>query len=264
MALSDKLDGFKSMWRFDNRWQLVLSRLLFRDNGLNVYCINGMRILIDHHAGDESGTRLAIVSPMYKQFLPKMTLPTPANVLDLGGNGGGFPLMLELSGVKLKKVAAVEFNPFTFARMRFNLEKNLKCDLLPLNAAITGEPKTLELHFNEGGTADSLYGDDKKSGIGRLVRIQGMTFNELYEAAFKSEVIDICKMDVEGAEHEVFDHPHHEAVKKCRYLIMEIHPWQGKPPETILNKLASYGFEEMPRTLADEQDVYFLRNKTLS
>jgi FkbM family methyltransferase len=222
-----------------------------------------MQILVDHDSGDESGTRLTLISTMYKQFLPQMNLTKPVKVLDFGANGGGFPLMLKLEGVNLEKVLALEFNPNTFSRMRFNLERNLECDLICLNAAITGESAFLEMHFGSGGTADSLYSADKKNGSGKLSRIQGLTFNEIYTTHFKGETIDICKMDIEGAEHEIFEKPNHSAIQHCRYLIMEIHPWEGKPPETILNKLAGYGFKEMPRKLADEQDVYFLCNKNL-
>ena len=52
-----------------------------------------------------------------------MTLDAPANVLDLGANNGGFPLLLHTSGIELKKVVSVEFNPRTFARLNFNLTR---------------------------------------------------------------------------------------------------------------------------------------------
>jgi hypothetical protein len=104
MWLANKLNGLKALWKFDNRYQLLLSRLLFRTNGLNIYHLNGMQILIDHDAGDESGTRDVLVSQMYQQFLPEMKFTSPINVLDLGGNGGGFGLMLKVNRIPIKKL----------------------------------------------------------------------------------------------------------------------------------------------------------------
>lgn len=56
MSISNKLHGLKSLWKFDNRYQLLISRLLFRSNSLNIYRLDGMEILVDHATGDESGT----------------------------------------------------------------------------------------------------------------------------------------------------------------------------------------------------------------
>lgn len=105
MSIRNKLHGLKSLWNFDNRYQLLLSRLLFRSNPLNIYRLDGMEILVDHSAGDESGTRLLLTSPMYQQFLPQLNFTKPINVLDLGGNGGGFGLMLKRNRVPIKKLS---------------------------------------------------------------------------------------------------------------------------------------------------------------
>ena len=204
MWLANKLNGLKALWKFDNRYQLLLSRLLFRTNGLNIYHLNGMQILIDHDAGDESGTRDVLVSQMYQQFLPEMKFTSPINVLDLGGNGGGFGLMLKVNRIPIKKIVAVEFNPNTCARMRFNLERNLDATVIGLNAAVCGERKSLRIKVGKGGTSDSIYNPIIGEN-GKEVEIQGVTIDELYNEYFNGEPIDLCKMDIEGAEHE-FSH----------------------------------------------------------
>lgn len=262
MAFADKIDGLKSIWKFDNRLQLVFSRLLFRDNGLNVYKLNGMQILIDHSVGDESGTRLVLTSPMYSQFLPQMNFNKPINVLDLGGNGGGFGLMLEQNGAQIKKIVAVEFNPKTCARMRFNMERNLDAEIVTVNAAVCGEPKKLTLQIGTGGTSDSIY-QAVNSEKAKTQIIDGITVDELYNTYFKGDIIDLCKMDIEGAEYEVFSENHHDAMKFVRFLILEIHGSEPQRHEKIRSALNQIGFEEMPRKLVDEQDVYFLKNKHL-
>lgn len=263
MALSDKLDGLRSIWQFDNRWQLLFSRLLFRENGLNVYRLNGMHILIDHSVGDESGTRYVLVSPMYQQFLSKMAFSGSLNVLDLGGNGGGFALMLKHRRLPLKKVVAVEFNPYTHARMLFNLRQNLDCELVALHAAVCGEPKQLHLSLGRGGTSDSIY-QPIGSDTGKVTTVAGVTLDEIYHTYFQGELIDLCKMDIEGAEHEIFSLPHHRAITNVRYLIMEIHGSDAAKNAALLNRLRELGFAEESGDKMDKQDVHFFKNLALT
>ena len=64
MSLRNKLEGVRAIWRFDNKWELLLSRTLFRSHPLTVYRYAGMEILVDHGADDPSGLRNVLVSPM--------------------------------------------------------------------------------------------------------------------------------------------------------------------------------------------------------
>ena len=57
---------------------------------------------------------------------------------------------------------------------------------------------------------------------------QGVTFDDLADKYFPDETIDICKIDVEGAEFEVFLQPDHKSLVRCRYIIMEIHEHDGR------------------------------------
>jgi FkbM family methyltransferase len=263
MSLTNKLNGLKEIWYFDNRWQLLFSRLFFRHERINIYRLKGMNILVDHLAGDANGAREIIVSPMYRQFIPSMKLDAPVNVLDIGANNGGFPLMLRANEVRLKKVVSVEFNPNTFMRMRFNLERNAGCDFTGLNAAICGESRELEVRLGEGGAGDSIYTSGASTN-GRLYRLQGMTFDEIYTENFAGEVVDICKIDVEGAEYEIFSTPHHQNLTRCRYLIIEIHEGQGKNPASVIDRLKQLKFIELPATEQVEPAVHFFANTELA
>ena len=229
--------------QFDNKLQLVLGRTLFRSNSMDIYCLNGKQILIDSAAGDENGTRETITSSMYKQFLAKMTLPERVNVLDFGANGGGFPLLLELNGLLIRKLACVEFNPNTFSRMRFNIERNIPAEFVGFNAAVCGEKQEFDFILGSGGTSDSIYADQK--GAGRQFKIQGLTFDEIYTTAFGEERVDICKMDVEGAEYDICATGAHQFLRNCGYLIIEIHKHPGKEKTFVIEELTRLGFTEI-------------------
>jgi hypothetical protein len=157
MEWRNKINGVKEIWHFDNRWQLVLSRLFFSSEKLNVYRYKGLDILEDHSAGDANGAREVLTSSMYRQFLSLMNLSGEINVLDLGTNNGGFPLLLKSENVRIKKLACVEFNPRTFSRMRFNIERNFDCEFIGLNVAVCGENKEIEIALKAGSTGDSIY-----------------------------------------------------------------------------------------------------------
>ncbi len=262
MSLTTKLNGFKEIWYFDNRWQLIINRLFFRRERINIYRLKGMNILVDHLAGDANGAREIIVSPMYRQFIPLMKLAAPVNVLDIGANNGGFPLMLRANGIALKKVVSVEFNPNTFMRMRFNLERNAGCEFTGLNAAICGEARFLEVSLGEGNAGDSIYQQGNNSGA-QLYQIKGMTFDEIYASTFGAEIVDVCKIDVEGAEYEIFSTPNHQNVTRCRYLIIEIHEGKGMNPPEVISRLNRLNFVERPATEKAEPAVHFFVNTAL-
>ena len=263
MSFQNKLQGIKEIWHFDNRWQLLIARLFFRHELINVYRLKGMNILVDHAAGDANGARETIVSPMYRQFLPRMKLGKAINVLDIGANNGGFPLMLRANGIALKKLASVEFNPNTFTRLRFNVERNIDCEFIGLNAAICGEQRVFELHLGQGSVGDSIYQKAPVNGA-RLYQIKGMTFDEIYSSSFGEDLVDICKIDVEGAEYEIFDSPNHHKLSLCRYLIIEIHDGYEKNPSEVVDKLARLNFLEQPLGTDTDRDVHFFVNAKMN
>ncbi|MGB7924616.1 MAG: FkbM family methyltransferase [Pyrinomonadaceae bacterium] len=262
MSIKSKVEGIRAIWRFDNRWELLLSRTVFRNDNLNIYRIKGMEILVDHGAGDPNGARHVLVSQMYQHLLGHMKLQGAINVLDLGANGGGFPLMLHANDIRLNKLACVEFNPNTFSRMRFNVERNLDCAFVGLNAALCGERRPIEMRLGGGSTGDSIY-QQPQTTAARSYNIDGLTFDDIYNASFDGEVIDICKMDVEGAEYEVFAAAHHECVARVRYLIIEIHKVDGQSPAAVIAELARRGFKELPRDAQSDPDVYLFVNTGL-
>lgn len=259
MTLQNKINGIREIWHFDNRWQLLFSRLFFRHERINIYRLGDMNILIDHAAGDANGAREIMVSPMYRQYLPILGARGPLSVLDIGANNGGFSLLLKANGFELAKVVCVELNPNTFSRMRFNVERNLDCEVVPINAAICGEAREFELYLGEGNVGDSLYNSQAGNGA-RPQKVAGMTFDDVYSSTFGDEVVDICKMDIEGAEFEVLASRECTRLAKCRYLIMEIHEAEGRNPRDVIDELSALGFAERHAEKGADPAVHFFVN----
>lgn len=245
MKLSNKIGGLREILRFDNWPELVLKRTLFTANPLAVYRTGGMDILVDHGAGDENGVREAMVSPMYRHLIAGLAFDAPINVMDLGANVGGFSLLLPLMKIPLKKVVAIEMNPNTYSRMRFNLERNLDCALDLSNAAVCGERTTFQLSLGRGSTSDSLY---SAGDSGKPYEIRGVTLDDVYAASFAGETIDLVKLDVEGAEYDILASPFRECLKQVSNLIIEIHPMPGRSQSEVTGALAAAGFIEAARS----------------
>ena len=262
MSVITKFVGLKSLLSFDNKWELLFNRLIFR-RGLNIYMYRGMEILIDHAGGDANGTRLCLTSDMYKRYLSMMKLSSPVTILDLGANGGGFPLLLNAEGIPLRKLVCIEMNPNTWQRLEFNIQHNLACARYCANIAVGGYHTELELFLGKGSTSDSIY-DSRGSETDGLTmyNIPCWTFDEIYRHYFDGQTIDVCKIDVEGAEYDIFLNAEHESVRRCRYLILEIHNNSADAKHLLIDMLYQSGFEQFSND-NDYGDVYLFGNRSV-
>lgn len=259
MSLASKLGGLKQIWQFDNRWQLLAARLLFRADPIAIYRMGDLQFVVDHTAGDASGAPDVLTSPMYVDHLPHLRASHPVTVLDIGANIGGFPLFLARHGIAIAGVASVELNPRTCIRLRFNLERNLRCPVMVLNAGLCGATRPLELTLGEGSVADSLYGASFNA-TGARTTVPGLTFDDLHARTFGEAPVDICKIDVEQAEYEVMASPGHNRLRRCRVLVVEIHDVAGQSHRDVADAIVALGFEELPR--ASNPSVYVFRNRS--
>ena len=265
MPLSTKLRGLQEVWQFDNRWWLIFTKTLFRHERLHVYRYQNLEILLDHQAGDANGAREILTTPMYRRYLPLMQLSSSVNVLDLGANTGGFSLLLHSEKVDLKKVAAVEFNPHTFARLQFNLRRNLTCEVAVLNAALCGAQREFLVPNRAGGTSDNIYLASSDEPAEQKTLIRGLTFDQICREQFGDETIDVCKMDVEGAEFEVFaESAEHQRLAQCRYLIIEIHEYNQRRAAEVIPIIENFGFVEQPFDKSIEPWTHFFINSRLA
>ena len=262
--LKSKFEGLRQIWHFSNHWHLIVTRVLFPREPLLIYRLKDICFLEDHAAGDECGARSLLTTPMYRKLLQQMDLRGPLKVLDIGSSNGGFPLLLQACGLELEKVACVEMNPKTFMRMKWNVERNVQSIQFLRNAAVCGQSAPLTLTLASGNTGDSIYKATHRTH-GRSYNIDGITFNELYETAFGQDIVDICKMDIEKAEYDVFDSEAHDAIRGCRYLLIEIHqPPANHSAEQLIAKLTKLGFVDIVNAKSDARPgVYGFRNVSI-
>jgi FkbM family methyltransferase len=237
----NKVNGLKQVLRFDNWLQLVVQRLFFSKENIEVYRINGLHIISDRKGGDENGARQLIGRDHYQEMLDKLPISSLKTVFDLGANNGGFPLLLKLKGAPLQRVLSVEFNPNTFLRLQFNLNYNLAEIAVALNAAVTGNTGWFDAEFGQGSTGEGI--DDMKQPDASLKpsRVRCVTFDELHETYAQGKTVDLVKMDIEGAEFDVLASSSARKLSLCRYLLIEIHEHKTYSVEWAVNAMKQMG-----------------------
>lgn len=265
MSFETRLNGLREIAIFDNRWELLINRLFFRKTTLTVHRLGNLEFIVEHQAGDANGVRNVIASGMYRELLPKCLWDCDVSVLDLGANAGGFPLLLLSLGICIRKLVCVEMNPRTFQRLEFNVRRNCNCSVTCINAAVCGETRTIPLAFGMGATSDSIYHDSDvvPTQSTRRCSVKGLLFDDIYQEAYQdSDIIDLCKIDVEQAEYEIFLNQGHEALKKCRYLLIEIHNVNsaGKT-NALLTEIENLQFIKIGARERD--DVFLFENRGL-
>lgn len=259
--MRNRVNGVREIWTFDNRWEVIMHRLLFPETGMVTYRKGELEFVVDHAGGDAPGTRACLVSNMYRALLPHMDLRgRPLNLLDIGANGGGFPLMLLAEGLELGRLTAVEMNPRTYSRLQLNVTQNIAAPATLIHGAVCGEACSLTLSLGRGSTGESLQEASAGSAGGRVCQVQGLTLDEVVARGFGDAAIDLCKIDIEGAEYDVFAATTATALRQARYLIIEIHQVPGKRPQEVHAALQALGFREILRERQTADDVFCFEN----
>ena len=100
------------------------------------------------------------------------------------------------------------------------LEKNLAnySNIKKINAAVWFKPmKMLIKQEDDPGASFEVIESDKQDS-----ELQGVTINDILEEN-NIEIIDILKIDIEGAEYDLFKNDPHPWLEKTRCLIIELH-----------------------------------------
>ncbi len=238
--MKSKLKALWENWYFDNPVELFCCRLFGRRTGLTVYRKGEWRVLIDHIAGDQSGTKECLVSPMYRDLLAHVEISKRPRILDVGGNGGGFVLLCrELFG-ELGETVSIEFNPDTFRRLWFNLKSNVSNDIVVLNAAAAGADGSLTVADEKGSTSAKAGVSDIGS---REVKIETITLDTVLKRFPAEATIDLCKIDIEGAEFDFLLSEYAVQLSRIQNLIIEIHPVEGRATGEIESRFSEVGLE---------------------
>lgn len=162
------------------------------------------------------------------------------NIIDAGSNIGLFAQWLK-QYVKINKIISIEADK---ENHQFQSRYNIAVNKSLINKAIWGTDNqvlTLGSTFRDGEHwAKSIVHGDKEIGS----QVSSITLNELYRQYFDNVDIDILKIDVEGAEANIFTEPssYNIILTKTNILAIEIHD-EFNCRETIYDVLKQYNFK---------------------
>ena len=247
--LRNKAAAIGETMKFDNRWQLLVEELT-SGRTLRVYRLGAIEAVADHATGDHlGGIRGALASDEYRGLLKGVDLSKVRNVLDLGAHVGAFPLLLKHLGAPLEKVICVEPNPRSLSKLRFNLEHN-RIPAQVVNAAVSDTIGEATLHAGTTSTGFSLLADHPNR-VQDSFTVATTTIDALIAEHFPSGTVDICKMDIEGAEFGVVQNVAPSVLRKCTGVICEVHPTPQRSLKDFRDMMQRAGFTPAPDQPAD-------------
>lgn len=264
MSLKTKLNGFFEILKFDNWAELMWVNLFNRRRDLFVYEYQGKEFLLKKSNDDINGFRTLLATEEYKPFFRHIKSGIPLRVIDAGSNIGGFVFSALSSGIEYRKIVMIEFNPYTFLRLKLNVIYNLSCEYELLNAALSAQDGTVELFVGPGRSSSSIKSASTDGSGKKRFLLDAITLDAVYDKYFNGETVDILKMDIEGEEQKVLMSGSITALKKVKYLIIETHPSYYDNHDEVLSRIRSFGFDEVRDAKSINPFVFLFRNTNLS
>ena len=179
-------------------------------------------------------------------------------VLDLGANYGAFA---NATASRFRcDVYALEASPLVFAKMPTG-------DLVKkFNFAICGRSGAATLNISSNHEVTSLKRLDNWEYID-TVKVEGLSLDEFLKTASIPQ-IDLLKVDIEGAEIEVFNSCSDAFLRSIDQITVEFHEWVGGSSKTevkdVVSRLQALGFFVFKLSRANFSDVLFVHRRHMS
>ncbi len=147
------------------------------------------------------------------EYLPEFELYNfkGGTVIDAGAHVGLFSLVASNFA---DKVISIEAHPVNYKLLEINIIKNNVKNVIPLNRALVGVKRSVRIcEGNHSGGHSILH-----SGEGYTVK--PITLEEIVKEYGK---VDLLKIDIEGAEFEIFENSDIEILRRIDKIVGEIH-----------------------------------------
>jgi len=184
-------------------------------------------------------------------------------VLDCGSHQGAFLNGLQDAGITALEVVCIEANPQLAERLQHAPPGGANV----IHAAIVGDERCrrVTLNLSANPEASSLFtGISDCYGTEQQVTVPCITLHDAL-ARFDDRVVDVVKMDVEGAENEVLLRASEEDLGRIKQLCVEFHdvfaPESRPEVDRVRKRLRSLGFAEVNANWPFTDDILFLNLK---
>ena len=183
-------------------------------------------------------------------FIYRCYRPTPQfivgsgwTVVDIGANVGFFTCQAATAGRGVRVVAVEPVSAYIEV-LRRNVERNAlrNVDVLPVAVSReSGREVGVCVWYTPSGEAKTHYpipSDARRE----TETVKGMTLADIFYAA-RVERCDLLKIDIEGAEYELFEGTRPEDWARIERVVMETHEVAGRTRSQLISVLRDQGFE---------------------
>ena len=163
----------------------------------------------------------------------------PKIIIDAGANIGLASIYFT-NKYSSAKIIAIELSPTNFQVLAKNtdLYKNIEA----INAGLW--PVNQALKFKEEGFSPWGYKVNNKLE-GNSISIDSITIPDIIEK-YNISRIDLLKIDIEGAEVELFSENYESWLPKVKYIIVEFHDrWKSESSSTVRHTLDKFNFKDL-------------------
>jgi len=162
-------------------------------------------------------------------------------VVDLGANIGMFSLFAAKLSPRVQ-VHAFEPAPGTFALLRKNVLANNLSNVQCHEFAVSSRTGRQILYIDVGSTADTTVRSRVKEPASvRIQEVDCMSLDDLFARCGISRC-NLMKVDVEGAEFEIFAAASRETLDKIDAIAMEYHEHEDRRHQELSELLKSHGY----------------------
>ena len=122
-------------------------------------------------------------------------------IIDIGANIGFFTIYALIKNPN-SQILAVEANPKNFEILKNNIyENSLSDNVRVFNYVVTSEPGLQPFYLSSNSGWSSIY-NERGAKNGKIIHVDSTSLSRLLENN-KLNVIDLLKIDIEGAEYDI-------------------------------------------------------------
>jgi FkbM family methyltransferase len=168
---------------------------------------------------------------------------TDWTVVDIGANVGFFTCQAATAAKRVRVVAVEPISAYVRV-LRNNVERNGLQNVNVLPVAVSresGRKLGISVWYTSSGEPKTHYPipPDVRRETETVV---AMTLAEIFEAALVDRC-DLLKIDIEGAEYELFEGMSPEIWSRIERVVMETHQVAGRTQKELVRVLSDQGFE---------------------
>lgn len=229
-----------------NPWTLLLDKAGLVKKPLYVTRATSKRSSVKFNTrGKTTDINDAVVVLSGKEYPPELlgldnlARRVQPQILDCGGHIGSFTMYVK-SICPQAKILAMEPVPDNQQLFLANVQRNQLTDINLLPYALYGTAGTFYIDL-ANKQFDAVHVTSDQPNHNQFIIINALTLDAVMRQN-NLTVIDLMKLDVEGAEYHIFQHSLDALGKYVRRIIMEFHPAGDKQKrDEIVNRLCGQG-----------------------